>query len=219
MSELSATELSSFLSSDARVDVKYTALEYTLGLTGSEEGREWIQSQNCIVEKLLELLSDKNNAISKNAHLALVNLSSDHGMLESLKGSVSRMLTWLCDPQWTHADKLCTILSNLSRTVRGAEVLFEALTQSENEAADAVTLYQLVDIFDRWKTHNKNANFHYLASVFLNLSQVAGARQLFLDHSKCVLPRLLPYTHFAESLIRRGSIAGLLKNLCFEVGQ
>ena len=218
-------ELLSFLSAGARLDIKCTALEYILGLTGSEDGREWIKANGAVLERLLDLLEDKNEVISKDAHLAIVNLSADRSIVESLVDHMPQLLCYLKQPQWTHADKICTILSNLSRDARGAGLLFEALTDAETGGKPGgeggkrnPTLCELVDIFDRWDSFNKRANFHYLASVFLNLSQLGDARQLFLDRSKCILPKLLPYTQFPESHIRRGGIVGLIKNICFEVG-
>lgn len=223
MSEL--PELLSFLSLDARLDVKCTALEYVLGLTGSESGRKWIKSNKDVVGRLMDLLSDRDEIISRDAHLALVNLSADQELADCLLSSIPRLLHHVQDPQWTHADELCTVLSNLSRSEAGAQGLFKVLRATENgggengDAKQAVgtTLYHLVDIFDRWKSFNKHANFHHMASIFLNLSQIQEARWLFLDQSKCILPKLLPYTHFNGSLIRRGGIAGLVKNLCFEI--
>lgn len=215
MCELS--ELLSFLSLDSRLDVKRTALEYVVGLTGSEEGKEWVKSNKDILGKLLDLLSDHNETISKDAHLAVVNLSADQAIADYLLDSIPQFLCYLQNSQWRNADKLCTILSNLSRFETGAQCLFKALTEAE-KSASGMTFYQLVDIFDQWRSYNDCANFHYLASVFLNLSQIREARKLFLDQFKCILPKLLPYAQFAGSQIRRGGIAGLIKNLCFEVG-
>lgn len=218
MSELS--ELLNFLSLESRLDVKCTALEYVLGLTGTQEGKEWIVANQDTLERLFDLLTDSNEIISKDAHLALVNLSAGQNVKDSLVNYIPQLLCYLQNPQWKHADKLCTILSNVSREEKGAEALFKILIKSEaSKTPDSrQSFYQLVDIFDQWKSYNEHANFHYLASVFLNLSQISEARQLLLDKSKCILPKLLPYTHFVESHIRRGGIAGLIKNLCFEVG-
>lgn len=219
----SLSELSTFLSIDARLDVICTALEYILGFTGSKEGRELVRSNEDIVKKLFDLLTHKNEVISRDSHLIIVNLSADEDVhtVNYWVKVIPNILHYLRIPQWVHADKLCTILSNLSRSIKGAEILYKILTQSkgDEQSSSVPSLYQLVDIFDRWESYNPNANFHYLASIFVNLSQISPARSLFLDHSECLLPRLLPYTHFADSCIRRGGIVGLVKNLCFEVGK
>lgn len=222
MSETELSELLSFLSVDSRLDVKCTALECVLGLTGSQAGKEWIKSNKDVLERLFSMLSDQNEIISKDAHLAIVNFSADQDAVDYLVNYMPQLLCYLQNPQWINADKLCTILSNLSRSKKGAEALFRILMKAKAREEPNNTMlifYQLVDIFNQWKSYNKHANFHYLASVFLNLTQVREARQLFLDKTKCILPKLLPYTHFVDSHIRRGGIVGLLKNLCFEVGQ
>ena len=104
-------------------------------------------------------------------------------------------------------------MSNLSRSEPGSVALLRALTEEDAK----VTLYQLVDILGRIG-YNKNADYHYLATVFSNMSQLQAARLLFLDREKCIIPRLLPYTQ-SESLTKRGGVVGLLRNLCFQVGQ
>lgn len=38
-----------------------------------------------------------------------------------------------------------------------------------------------------------------------------------MDKDCCVIQRLLPFTEYAGSLVRRGGIVGTLKNCCFDV--
>ena len=229
-------DLFSFLSLDSRVDLKTIALDYILGLTGSEGGRAMIKSSSPVVRLLLQLTSDKQTVIAKDANLVLLNLSSSKDVAEMMLDLdvIPKLLVHLVNPEYTHSDAICMTLSNLTQSEKGSELFLAAIMKSEqaqtehsaataSSAACAATslatpsLYQLVDIFDR-KGYNKNANFHYLATVFLNITQLSLARQLFLDRKKCILPRLIPYTQFYESEIRRGGIVGLVRNLCFEVG-
>ena len=129
MSELELSELLSFLSANARLDVKCTALEYVLGLTGSQEGRKWIRTNKDVLKSLFDLMEDRNEIISKDAHLSLVNLSADTSVEKCLVNYMPQLLCYLCEPQWTHADKVCTILSNLSRSPHGADQLLKVLTE------------------------------------------------------------------------------------------
>jgi hypothetical protein len=224
-------DLFSFLSLDSRVDLKTIALDYILGLTGSDGGRAMIKASPPVIRLLLQLTSDKQQAaISKDANLILLNLSSSGDVAEVMLDLdvVPILLVYLVNPEYAHSDAVCMTLSNLTQSEKGSELFLTAIMKSEHSAtastptsaaaAAVPSLYQLVDIFDR-KGYNKHANFHYLATVFLNITQLSLARQLFLDRKKCILPRLIPYTQFYESEIRRGGIAGLLRNLCFEVGQ
>lgn len=210
-------ELCQFLTPGTRLDLKSTALDYVLGLTGSVDGLKLVRRHRVILERLLDLTTDTSHpVVSRDAHLALLNASANEEIASCLikLDVVSRFLEFVVDPGWVEAEKVCTILSNLSRSEEGSSAVVRALTA---EGAK-VTLYQLVDIFGRIG-YNKNANFHYLATLFSNISQVPAARLLFLDRQKCIIPRLLPYTHSEVSVVRRGGVVGLLRNLCFEVGQ
>ena len=229
-------ELLSFLSLRSRLDLKSTALDYVLGLTGSEDGKALIKSNPEVLKLLFELTTDEQPVIARDANLVLLNLSSSLEVADVMLdlSCVSRLLVLLVNPNYVSADAVCMTLSNLTRSEKGSEAFIAALTHSEhaqtaqqssamsasasNATLTVPTLYQLVDIFDR-KGYNKNANFHYLATVFSNITQVSVARQLFLDRKKCIVPRLIPYTQFYDSEIRRGGVVGLFRNLCFEVGQ
>jgi hypothetical protein len=207
-------ELCQFLTPSARLDLRSTALDYVLGLTGSKDGVKLLRNNARVLQQLLELAADTSHPLlCRDAHLAVLNASADAALTESIitLGAVPRMLQLAADPEWKEADKLCMTLSNITRTEAGSVAVLRALT----EETASVTLYQLVDIFGRIG-YNKNANYDYLATVFSNISQLHTARLLFLDREKCIIPRLLPYTQ-SESLTRRGGVVGLLRNLCFQV--
>ena len=218
-------ELQSFLNPESRLDVKSTALDYVLGLTGSKEGRELIENHKDVIKQLIDLTTDQQEVIVKDAYLALLNLSGVESMADIMIDLefIPRCLEVLVDRECTHADTACMVLSNLTRHERGSISLIKAISQASS--ADSVSpqenktpsLYQLVDIFNR-KDFNPNAKFHYLSTLFSNITQNSVARQLFLDRSKCIIPKLLPYTQFEGSSIRKGGVVGLLRNLCFEVG-
>lgn len=209
-------ELLTFMTLDSRLDLKSAALQYVLGLTVSDEGKKLVNSTPDLVKCVFELLLDSEPAVSSTAHVTILNLSSTDDIRNAMLDIdvIPKLLDLTIDPEWTHADKVCMILSNLTHSERGAKEFVKAL---QNDATSKNTLHQLADIFDR-KEYNKNADFHYLATVFLNLSRVATVRDLFLNSELCVLPRLLPYTQYAESSVRRGGVVGLIKNLSFQVG-
>lgn len=214
-------DLLSFLALDSRVDLKSASLQYIIGLTCSDEGRELIKSNTELLRCLFDLLMDKYAQVSSDAHLCLLNLSSAEDMSEHILSLdvFPNILELVIDPKWIHADKVCMILSNLTRSEKGAEVFLKAISESPSEASSAKipTLHQLVDIFG-CNGFNNTANFHYLATLFLNISQISSGRQLFLNRQLCIVPHLLPFTQYMESVIRRGGVVGLLRNLCFEVG-
>lgn len=209
-------ELLAFLRPDTRPDLRRAALEAVLGLTGAEDGCVLLKQRLDSLSSLLELTLDKEPAVARNAYTALVNLSAVEefaGKLVSL-GVFRRLLNLLTDPLWVQADLGCSLLANLTREPSGAEAFVKELTASGGGAS----LYELVDVFDR-RGFNSHAPLHHLATLFSNITQVALARQLFLDRAKCILPRLLPYVQFKGSLVCRHGVVGLLRNLCFEVGE
>ena len=211
-------ELCQFLAPSTRLDLRSTALDYVLGLTGSKDGVKLLRNHARILQQLLELTADTSQPLlCRDAHLAVLNASADPALANSIIAldAIPRLLQLVADPEWKESDKVCMILSNITRTEVGSVTVSKALTEETSTAS--VTLYQLVDIFGRIG-YNEHANYDYLASVFSNISQLHAARLLFLDREKCIVPRLLPYTQ-SKSLIRRGGVVGLLRNLCFQVGQ
>jgi len=40
-----------------------------------------------------------------------------------------------------------------------------------------------------------------------------------MDRERCVIQRLLPYTEYEHSHIRRGGVVGTLRNCCFDAGK
>lgn len=208
-------ELLGFLRPEARSDVKIAALGNLLGLTGTVDGRKLVSQQGDVVYRLLLALGsdDVEEAISRDALLALLNLSAYETAAESLVklGFVPKLLQLITNPSHRHADKSCMLLSNLTRLPAGAQSMIETLKTGEP------TLDQLVEIFNQ-SDYNKNAQLHYLATVFSNVSQLPAARQLFLDQTKPFVIRLLSFVQYQTSVVRRGGIIGLIRNLCFEVG-
>ena len=77
---------------------------------------------------------------------------------------------------------------------------------------------KLIQVFCR-ENYNKFAKLHYLGPLLSNLTQIKDARLALLDKEHYVIQRLLPYTEYADSLVRRGGIVGALKNCCFETGE
>ena len=209
-------ELCQFLTPSTRLDLRVTALDYVLGLTGSTEGVKLLRKHTGVLKQLLELTTDKTQPqVSRDAHLALLNASAYAAVAGSLVALnvIPRFLEFLVDPEWSEADKVCMILSNLTRSEDGCVAVLKALTADGAK----VTLFRLVDTFGRIG-FNKSANYHYLAAVFSNVTQLSAGRLLFLDREKNIISRVLPYTQ-SDSLTRRGGVVGLLRNLCFQVGQ
>lgn len=58
--------------------------------------------------------------------------------------------------------------------------------------------------------------FVILGPIFSNLSQVAKGREFFCKADSETLSRLIPFVQYEASVVRKGGIVGLLKNICFD---
>ncbi|XP_055749893.1 protein HGH1 homolog isoform X1 [Salvelinus fontinalis] len=215
LSEVEAKELLSFLTLDTRPDVKGQATEYILGLSGNRDGCRYLQTKPDFLKALVTLTTDPSIAIVKDCYHSLINLSADETMHQPLiKDSdfLPILFKNLLDPEFMFADRICTILTNLSRHVKTCKEVFKAMQEQE------IGLPQIVDIFCT-EGYNKQASLHYLGPLLSNLTQLPETRHFNLDKERCVVQRLLPYTQYQASTIRRGGVIGTLRNCCFDHGR
>ncbi|MCJ8746510.1 hypothetical protein PDJAM_G00142710 [Pangasius djambal] len=212
LSDTEAQELLSFLRLDTRADVKGQATEYILGLTGTRDGCRYLRTKPDFLKALVTLTADVSIAIVKDSYHALINLSADetlHKPLVKEAGILPVVLKHLLDPEYEFSDRICSILSNLSRHERTCvDVLHELQDQQ-------IGLAKIVEIFCT-EGFNKKASLHYLGPLLSNLTQLPEARHFILDKERCVIQRLLPYTQYEASVTRRGGVVGTLRNCCFD---
>ncbi|KAM8916746.1 protein HGH1 homolog [Spinachia spinachia] len=211
LSETEAAELLSFLTPETRPDVKGQTTEYILGMSGNREGCRFLRSKVDLVRAVFALTSDPSIAIAKDCYHILINLSADETLHQVLVADVKVLpvlLKKLLDPEYVFSDHICTILSNLTRHTKTCKTVFNVL---QEEAG----LSQLVTIFCS-EGYNKKANFHYLSPLLSNLTQLPEARDYIMDEDRCVIQRLLPFTQYQASVVRRGGVVGTLRNCCFD---
>ncbi|KAF3690254.1 Protein HGH1 -like protein [Channa argus] len=211
LSDTEAAELLSFLTPGTRPDVKSQATEYILGLSGHRDGCRFLRSKPDLLIALFVLTSDSSVAIVKDCYHILINLSADETLHQVLVTDVKvlpALLKKLTDPDYLFSDQICTILSNLSRHEKTCKTVFRVLQEE-------VGLAKLVEIFCT-EGYNKKAKLHYLGPLLSNLTQVQEARNYILDKERCVVQRLLPFTQYQASAVRRGGVIGTLRNCCFD---
>ncbi|XP_073325389.1 protein HGH1 homolog [Pagrus major] len=211
LSDTEAAELLSFLARDTRPDVKGQATEYILGLSGNRDGCRFLRTKPDVLAALFALTSDPSIAIVKDCYYILVNLSADETLHQVLVADVKVLpvlLKNLEDPEYPFSDQICTILSNLSRHDKTCKTVFKVLQEG-------VGLAQLVEIFCT-EDFNKKAKLHYLGPLLSNLTQLPEARNYITDKDRCVIQRLLPFTQYQASVVRRGGVIGTLRNCCFD---
>ncbi|XP_060925642.1 protein HGH1 homolog [Limanda limanda] len=213
LSDSEAAELPSFLSPGTRPDVKGHTTEYILGLSGNRDGCRFLRTKPDILVALFALTSDPSMTIVKNCYHIFINLSADeilHKVLVEDVKVVPVLLKNFVDPECSFSDQSCKILSNLTRHVKTCKTVFPVLQEE-------VGLTKLVEIFCT-EGFNKKANLHYLGPLLSNLTQLPEARNYILDKDRCVFQRLLPYTQYQTSALRRGGVVGTLRNCCFDHG-
>ncbi|XP_061544788.1 protein HGH1 homolog isoform X2 [Phycodurus eques] len=117
---------------------------------------------------------------------------------------IAALFALTSDPSAAIAEDCYRVLINLS-----ADETLHQVFQEE------MGLAQLVDILCT-EGYNPHANMHYLAPLLSNLTQLPDARRFLMDKDRCAVQRLLPFTQFEASALRRGGVVGVLRNCCFD---
>lgn len=111
----------------------------------------------------------------------------------------------ILNPDAALADPWSMILSNISRPESLAErVYIDCESKIDN----------LVSAFVNTNFNTKKCHLNYLAPIFSNLAQVSQARNQFCRNTE-ILSRLLPFVSYEDSVVRKGGVIGVLKNICF----
>ncbi|XP_076850128.1 protein HGH1 homolog [Brachyhypopomus gauderio] len=212
LSDTEVKDLQLFLRLDTRADVKGQATEYILGLTGTRDGCRYLRTKPGLLEALVTLTADPSIAIVKDCYHALINLSADetlHDPLVKEAHVLPTLFSNLLDPEYVFADRICTILTNLTRHERTCREVFRVMQEQQ------LSLAKVVEIFCT-EGFNQKAALHYLGPLLSNLTQLPETRTFILDKERCVIQRLLPFTQYEASVTRRGGVVGTLRNCCFD---
>ncbi|XP_037658758.1 protein HGH1 homolog [Choloepus didactylus] len=218
--EAEAAALLPFLAPGARADLQAAAARHVLALTGSGPGRALLGGQAALLRALAELAAAPAPAPApapaRDAARALVNLAADPGLHEPLlaaePGLPARLLGRALDPQWPWAGEAAAALANLSREPAPCAALMAVLAAAEPGEPGLERLVRALCT----PGYNVRASLHYLGPLLSNLSQRPAARAFLLDPDRRVVQRLLPFTQYPESSVRRGGVVGTLRNCCFE---
>ena len=217
MADDQLTELTQFLTPAVPPHIKGTALEYVVGLTATEGGRQTLRKNDKTLNCLRTLfMEDSCPQIVKGSLTGLVNLSSDLSRADQHKLVDSELLLFLlkcvvckCSK---YADNAAMLLSNWTRSESNAKTVLDCI-KKERE----VSLPSLIDAFCIEK-YNDSASLHHIGSFLSNITQLKEARTYILDREQCVIQRILPYTSYMESGIRRAGAVRILRNCSFESG-
>lgn len=214
-------ELVGFVKSNERLDVKSLALHHILSLTGDFESRKLLIRHVDAVDVLTKLAFDETEqkSINKDAFLCLINLSADeldaNALLKTRDYLLTRLLNYIVDESSRFADTACAVLSNLSRGKANSELIFNNYFKPAQESSRN-NFEKVLQVFCT-ENFNKLNRLDYLAPFICNLTQLEEVQKWILSDS-VILQRLLPYTTYKRSIVRRGGIIGALKNCCFNYG-
>lgn len=185
-SDIPVKELIGFLSVQGRPDVRAMAMSTVLGMTAADNRDEFFKQHPEFIAAILEVANDRRyESVSREAISALVNLSTNQEFVETLVGS--RDLIGFCmhvlnDQTVAFPDQVCMLLSNLTRDETVARKVATMSMPPTEEGGDKETaVMRLVNILCLGKSHNPNGNFDYVATVLLNVTQIAEGRALFLS--------------------------------------
>ena len=74
----------------------------------------------------------------------------------------------------------------------------------------------LVNILCQEKYNSGGQEMNFLGPVLSNLSQLPEVRNHILDRQKCVIQRLVAFTEYSASVVKRGGVVGTIRNCCFD---
>lgn len=211
-------EFAPFLNPAARGDIKNIAIDYFLGMTGKEDGKQAIVNSNVFLDGIISLTSDIDTVVSSKAYKALTNIATDESCCKKITKSdkfpvfIRECFKRFLDPRCEQADSVCKFVSNLSRSEESANSIVKYILSDKD-----IGISKMVNAMCNLK-YNSKANLHFMAPLLANLSQITQIRQELMTEKEYVIQRCLPFLSFEDSIVRRGGVASLIKNCCFDTG-
>ncbi|XP_062614348.1 protein HGH1 homolog [Saccostrea cucullata] len=210
-------EFAPILNLSATPQVKQPAIEYFLGLTGSDDGKNFIGNSTKFIKCIIELTDDRDDVVAEVACKTLINLATKDTICSRILSSdnfpdvVVKKFEKILNAEYKHADLVCKFLSNLTRPEECARKVADIMKENE----DKLKISKFVSVLCKID-HNKEADLHYLAPILANLSQIHHIRDEILSRDQWVIQRLLPFVNYMESDIRRFGVVSCIKNCCFD---
>ncbi|KAJ1679351.1 Protein hgh1, partial [Spiromyces aspiralis] len=221
--QLSAKHKSCLLPPDATMSAGPAS--YIVGFTSpkSDHFGLLVSKASSVIPALISLFKEEELTVHDVVR-SLVNLTTETSTLQYMQSedTIRAVVQKITDPLCVVADLFCMLLSNMNKY----EAIAVSLVQLEvpevaQLASTSRALDQLTDVFVKGadKQYNKHAQFHFLASVFADLTMVPAGREYFLTKSKfdskAHITKLIVFSEHKD-LIRRGGVATAMKNVCFE---
>ncbi|XP_065197076.1 protein HGH1 homolog [Sycon ciliatum] len=207
-------ELIGFLVPNTPSQIQDIALDYVVGLTASADGFKILLDNHKVLFALLDLLEVDALPSKDLVFRALVNMSADAALKRQFTSqSLETLLDGVLSPGYVFADGACMILCNVTREEAGARMLWDIMARGGRQAEK---LAELVDAFCNISFNTVKGTLDYAATLLSNVTQVPEARLALIDKQRCLLQRLLPFTGYQASKVRRGGIIGVVRNCCID---
>eukprot|EP01113_Clastostelium_recurvatum_P044416 TRINITY_DN7499_c0_g1_i1.p1 TRINITY_DN7499_c0_g1~~TRINITY_DN7499_c0_g1_i1.p1 ORF type:complete len:405 (-),score=66.75 TRINITY_DN7499_c0_g1_i1:29-1243(-) len=213
-------ELVPFLA-DPKAEVRILALQHLSGCCSDPASLQVLRRTD-IVPLLVRLIGDVHS-IARHSLSCLINLSEDKIMLqamlarEDLVDILVKCITELSVSNKGFALMYSMLLANLTRDERGARKLLQVGTPIQG-----LNLLKLTRVFSKDARDQMEAgpgggsdqSLAWLATVLMNVAQLAEGRTIVMDRNRRMLPDLIQFTSHHNVIIRRG-ILGMVRNCCF----
>jgi hypothetical protein len=158
----------------------------------------------------VKILSGLINITAQNEAASEALLKASPSNQQGL-GVLQIIAKYVLDANSQLSDPMLSVLCNITRSELLIEQVINTLLEIDNTIFD-----RLVGVFAKVDFNQKNQHLNYLAAAFSNFSQSSTFRNLVASSQTRLLQRLLPFINHESSVIRRGGITGLLKNICFD---
>ena len=217
---------------DPREDLRAMAIRHLMSVAATEWGREFFRKFPSMLERIFRFVFDTNLLMAHDALSTLINLTVDPICRELLFVEDSRetqlklLVRLIIDKHWPWADLGAMLLSNLTQEERIGRQLMNMTDQdlvndlsSDDDFINTIWLDNCLQAFLNGRNYNSAADYHFLASVFANLSRYPSVRVYLLsstNSSSSPLRKLLSSLQH-PNVIRRGGIASMVKNCCLDV--
>ncbi|KAI8075843.1 uncharacterized protein B0P05DRAFT_450635, partial [Gilbertella persicaria] len=206
------------------LEIRAIAVHHLVPYTPNDnQYRHLLLEQKHVVCKDLKALCKEDPVTAHDALRCLINLSSDPLVQQELDDAdfVKHIGLLITNAKSVLADLACMLLSNMTKYEPTCVKVIQATAEPIDLCQSTRFLDQLVEVFHKGykKEYNPEAEYHFLASVFSNVSSIRLGRVFMVERAQ--VDKLSPLSKiqiFTEdaNVIRRGGADSTIKNCCFE---
>lgn len=168
-------EIVNFLASPVP-EVRLQAVQCVLSLSTTDEAINFFAQSKCVLS-LKNLCFDSDQIqLCHDALKALINLSGNARISTDILATsqndrfLDRLCLSLVNPKYLLSDLCCMLLSNLTKFMAASMDKHQSIV---SQWIDNRLIDRMMEAFSRGRAYNAKAEFHFLATVFSNLSAVS----------------------------------------------